>query len=63
MTSTKLGIVGSVAGEGVVPPHNPALEAALAIGLVLLIAFGAFVASTVSSNLELKAAVPVQAVD
>ncbi|WP_307080032.1 ABC transporter substrate-binding protein [Arthrobacter pascens] len=47
-----------VAGESAVPKRKRAIEAALAIGLVLLIAVGAVVASTVSRNTEAQAAAP-----
>ncbi|TAP45872.1 ABC transporter substrate-binding protein [Arthrobacter sp. S39] len=47
-----------VAGESAVPKHKRAIEAALAIGLVLLIAVGAVVASSVSRNTEAQAATP-----
>ncbi|MFF1881427.1 ABC transporter substrate-binding protein [Pseudarthrobacter sp. NPDC058196] len=45
-----------VAGESAVPKRKRAIEAALAIGLVLLIAVGAIVASNVSRNTEAQAA-------
>ncbi|UZX05562.1 ABC transporter substrate-binding protein [Arthrobacter sp. CDRTa11] len=47
-----------VAGESAVPKRKRAIEAALAIGLVLLIAAGAVVASTVSRNTDAAAATP-----
>ncbi|WP_310162112.1 ABC transporter substrate-binding protein [Arthrobacter sp. BE255] len=47
-----------VAGESAVPKHKRAVEAALAIGLVLLIAVGAVVASSVSRNTDAQAATP-----
>ncbi|QNE16514.1 ABC transporter substrate-binding protein [Pseudarthrobacter sp. NBSH8] len=47
-----------VAGENAVPQRKRALEAALAIGLVLLIAAGAVVASTISRNTAAEAAIP-----
>ncbi|MBE4719050.1 ABC transporter substrate-binding protein [Pseudarthrobacter sp. AB1] len=47
-----------VAGENAVPQRKRALEAALAIGLVLLIAAGAVVASTISRNTAAEAAFP-----
>jgi NitT/TauT family transport system substrate-binding protein len=47
-----------VAGESAVPRHKRAVEAALAIGLVLLIAVGAVVASSVSRDVEAQAATP-----
>ncbi|WP_066293621.1 ABC transporter substrate-binding protein [Arthrobacter sp. B6] len=47
-----------VAGESAVPRHKRAIEAALAIGLVLLIAVGAAVASGVSRNTDAQAATP-----
>ncbi len=46
MTSSKPGMTRIVAGESAVPKRKRAIEAALAIGLVLLIAVGAVVAST-----------------
>lgn len=59
MTSSKPGMIRIVAGENAAPRHKRAVEAALAIGLVLLIAVGAVVASTVSrSTAEAQAAVP-----
>lgn len=45
-----------VAGESAVPRHKRALEAALAVGLVLLIAVGAVVASGVSRDTDAQAA-------
>ncbi|HJV98326.1 MAG TPA: ABC transporter substrate-binding protein [Arthrobacter sp.] len=47
-----------VAGESAVPKHKRAIEAALAIGLVLLIAVGAVVASSLSRNTDAQAATP-----
>jgi NitT/TauT family transport system substrate-binding protein len=47
-----------VAGESAVPRHKRAVEAALAIGLVLLIAVGAVVASSVSRDADAQAATP-----
>ncbi|RAX47196.1 sulfonate ABC transporter substrate-binding protein [Arthrobacter sp. AQ5-06] len=47
-----------VAGENAVPKRKRAIEAALAIGLVLLIAVGAVVASSVSRNTDAQAAAP-----
>ena len=41
MTSSKPGMTRIVAGESAVPKRKRAIEAALAIGLVLLIAVGA----------------------
>jgi NitT/TauT family transport system substrate-binding protein len=58
MTSSKPGMTRIVAGESAVPKRKRAIEAALAIGLVLLIAVGAVVASTVSRNTEAQAAAP-----
>ncbi|OAE02687.1 ABC transporter substrate-binding protein [Arthrobacter sp. OY3WO11] len=52
-----------VAGESAVPKRKRAIEAALAIGLVLLIAVGAVVASTVSRNTEAQAAEPTPAAE
>jgi NitT/TauT family transport system substrate-binding protein len=46
------------AGESAVPKRKRAIEAGLAIGLVLLIALGAVVASTVSRNTDAQAAAP-----
>ncbi|WP_190987677.1 ABC transporter substrate-binding protein [Pseudarthrobacter sulfonivorans] len=45
-----------VAGESAVPQRKRAVEAALAIGLVLLIAFGAVVASNISRDSSAEAA-------
>jgi NitT/TauT family transport system substrate-binding protein len=45
-----------VAGESAAPKRKRAIEAFLAIGLVLLIAAGAVVASTISRNTEAQAA-------
>ncbi|WP_091722258.1 ABC transporter substrate-binding protein [Pseudarthrobacter equi] len=50
-----------VAGESAVPKRKRAIEAALAIGLVLLIAVGAVVASSVARNTEAQAAEPTPA--
>jgi len=47
-----------VAGESAVPRHKRAVEAALAVGLVLLIAVGAVVASSVSRDTGAQAATP-----
>ncbi|WP_354153765.1 MULTISPECIES: ABC transporter substrate-binding protein [unclassified Arthrobacter] len=47
-----------VAGENAVPQRKRAVEAALAIALVLLIAAGAVVASTISRNTAAEAAIP-----
>ncbi|HYH78019.1 MAG TPA: ABC transporter substrate-binding protein [Arthrobacter sp.] len=47
-----------VAGESAVPRHKRAVEAALAVGLVLLIAVGAVVASSVSRDTDAQAATP-----
>ncbi|HCN23050.1 MAG TPA: sulfonate ABC transporter substrate-binding protein, partial [Arthrobacter bacterium] len=47
-----------VAGESAVPRRKRAIEAALAIGLVFLIAAGAVVASTISRNTAAEAAIP-----
>lgn len=58
MTSSKPGMTRIVAGESAVPRHKRAIEAALAIGLVLLIAVGAAVASGVSRNTDAQAATP-----
>ncbi|ELT43452.1 ABC transporter substrate-binding protein [Arthrobacter nitrophenolicus] len=52
-----------VAGESAVPKRKRAIEAALAIGLVLLIAVGAVVASTVSRNTEAQAVAPTPAAE
>ncbi|MDT0195180.1 ABC transporter substrate-binding protein [Arthrobacter sp. AB6] len=52
-----------VAGESAAPKRKRAIEAALAIGLVLLIAVGAVVASTVSRNTEAQAAEPSPAAE
>ena len=61
MTSSKPGMTRIVAGESAVPKRKRAIEAALAIGLVLLIAVGAVVASSVSRNTEAQAAEPTPA--
>ncbi|MCO4250457.1 ABC transporter substrate-binding protein [Pseudarthrobacter raffinosi] len=47
-----------VAGESAVPKRKRAIEAALAIGLVFLIAAGAVVASSISRNTAAEAALP-----
>ncbi|MEO8284607.1 MAG: ABC transporter substrate-binding protein [Pseudarthrobacter sp.] len=47
-----------VAGESAVPQRKRAVEAALAIGLVLLIALGAVVASNISRDASAEAATP-----
>ncbi|WP_354146591.1 ABC transporter substrate-binding protein [Arthrobacter sp. 754] len=47
-----------VAGESAAPQRKRAIEAFLAIGLVLLIAVGAVVASTISRNTDAQAATP-----
>ncbi|WP_324645301.1 ABC transporter substrate-binding protein [Pseudarthrobacter sp. LT1] len=52
-----------VAGESAVPTRRRAVEAALAIGLVLLIAVGAIVASNISRNTEAQAAEPTPAAE
>ncbi|WP_258806261.1 ABC transporter substrate-binding protein [Pseudarthrobacter sp. NS4] len=52
-----------VAGESAVPKRKRAIEAALAIGLVLLIVVGAVVASTVSRNTEAQAVEPTPAAE
>ncbi|WP_306632478.1 ABC transporter substrate-binding protein [Arthrobacter sp. B1I2] len=52
-----------VAGERAVPARKRAVEAALAIGLVLLIAVGAIVASNISRNTEAQAAEPSPAAE
>jgi NitT/TauT family transport system substrate-binding protein len=52
-----------VAGESAVPQRKRAIEAALAIGLVLLIALGAVVGSTVSRNSEAQAVEPAPAAE
>jgi len=63
MTSSKPGMTRIVAGESAVPKRKRAIEAALAIGLVLLIAVGAVVASTVSRNTEAQAVAPTPAAE
>jgi NitT/TauT family transport system substrate-binding protein len=50
-----------VAGDSAVPKRKRAIEAALAIGLVLLIVVGAIVASNISRNTEAQAAEPTPA--
>ena len=61
MTSSKPGMTRIVAGDSAVPKRKRAIEAALAIGLVLLIAVGAIVASNISRNTEAQAAEPTPA--
>ncbi|GAB5078588.1 ABC transporter substrate-binding protein [Arthrobacter sp. AD-310] len=61
MTSSKPGMTRIVAGESAVPKRKRAIEAALAVGLVLLIVVGAVVASTVSRNAEARAVEPAPA--
>ncbi len=63
MTSSKPGMTRIVAGESAVPKRKRAIEAALAIGLVFLIAVGAIVASNVSRNTEAQAAEPSPAAE
>ena len=63
MTSSKPGMTRIVAGESAVPKRRRAVEAALAIGLVLLIALGAVVASNISRNAEAQAAEPTPAAE
>ncbi|VXB04191.1 NitT/TauT family transport system substrate-binding protein [Arthrobacter sp. 8AJ] len=63
MTSSKPGMTRIVAGESAVPTRRRAVEAALAIGLVLLIAVGAIVASNISRNTEAQAAEPTPAAE
>lgn len=58
MTSSKPGMTRIVAGESAVPKRKRAVEAALAIGLVFLIAAGAVVASSISRNTAAEAAIP-----
>ena len=56
MTSSKPGMTRIVAGESAVPQRKRAIEAALAIGLVVLIALGAVVASNISRDASADAA-------
>ncbi|YCH16369.1 ABC transporter substrate-binding protein [Arthrobacter sp. D1-29] len=63
MTSSKPGMIRIVAGESAVPKRKRAIEAALAIGLVLLIAAGAVVASTVSRNAAAASPPPTPAAE
>ncbi len=56
MTSSKPGMTRIVAGENAVPRRKRAVEAALAIGLVLLIGIGAVVASSISRDAAAEAA-------
>jgi NitT/TauT family transport system substrate-binding protein len=63
MTSSKPGMTRIVAGESAAPRRQRAIEAALAIGLVLLIAVGAVVASNFSRNTEAQAATPTPAAE
>nr|WP_235564437.1 ABC transporter substrate-binding protein [Arthrobacter sp. Soil762] len=58
MTSSKPGMTRIVAGESAAPKRKRAIEAALAIGLVFLIAAGAVVASSISRNTAAEAAIP-----
>ncbi|MET3176282.1 UNVERIFIED_ORG: NitT/TauT family transport system substrate-binding protein [Arthrobacter sp. UYCu721] len=58
MTSSKPGMTRIVAGESAVPQRKRAIEAALAFGLVFLIAAGAVVASSISRNTAAEAAIP-----
>ncbi|MET3140566.1 UNVERIFIED_ORG: NitT/TauT family transport system substrate-binding protein [Arthrobacter sp. UYEF10] len=58
MTSSRPGMTRIVAGENAVPQRKRAVEAALAIALVLLIAAGAVMASTISRNTAAEAAIP-----
>ena len=58
MTSSKPGMTRIVAGESAVPKRKRAIEAALAIGLVFLIALGAVVASNISRDASAEAAAP-----
>jgi NitT/TauT family transport system substrate-binding protein len=58
MTSSKPGMTRIVAGESAVPKRKRAVEAALALGLVFLIAAGAVVASSISRNTAAEAAIP-----
>ncbi|MDQ0632886.1 NitT/TauT family transport system substrate-binding protein [Arthrobacter pascens] len=58
MTSSKPGMTRIEAGENAVPRRRRAIEAGLAIGLVLLIAVGAVVASTISRHEDAQAAAP-----
>ncbi|MDR6413395.1 NitT/TauT family transport system substrate-binding protein [Pseudarthrobacter sulfonivorans] len=64
MTSSKPGMTRIVAGESAVPQRKRAIEAALAIGLVVLIALGAVVASNISRDASAEAApAPTPAVE
>jgi NitT/TauT family transport system substrate-binding protein len=63
MTSSKPGMIRIVAGESAAPKRKRAVEAALAVGLVLLIVVGAVVASTVSRNTEAQAVSPTPAAE
>ncbi len=63
MTSSKPGMIRIVAGESAAPQRKRAIEAFLAIGLVLLIAFGAVVASSISRNTDAQAAPAPTAAD
>ncbi|GAC1456595.1 MAG: ABC transporter substrate-binding protein [Pseudarthrobacter sp.] len=58
MTSSKPGMTRIVAGENAVPRRKRAIETALAIGLVVLIALGAVVASNISRDAAAEAATP-----
>ncbi|MDQ0079578.1 ABC transporter substrate-binding protein [Arthrobacter oryzae] len=61
MTSPQPGMTRIVAGESNKPKRKRAVEVLVALGLVLLIAAGAVVASTLSRNTEAQAAAPAPA--
>ncbi|MBT2536928.1 ABC transporter substrate-binding protein [Arthrobacter sp. ISL-69] len=63
MTSPQPGMTRIVAGESNKPKRKRAVEVLVALGLVLLIAAGAVVASTLSRNTEAQAAAPTPAAE
>ncbi|MFF1382290.1 ABC transporter substrate-binding protein [Arthrobacter sp. NPDC058288] len=63
MTSPQPGMTRIVAGESNKPKHKRAVEVLVALGLVLLIAAGAVVASTLSRDTPAQAAAPAPAAE
>nr|WP_251039422.1 ABC transporter substrate-binding protein [Arthrobacter sp. ISL-72] len=63
MTSPQPRMIRIVAGESNKPKRRRAVEVLVALGLVLLIAAGAVVASTLSRNSEAQAAAPTPAAE
>ncbi|WP_254678648.1 ABC transporter substrate-binding protein [Arthrobacter sp. 24S4-2] len=63
MTSPQPGMTRIVAGERNKPKRTRAVEVLVALGLVLLIAAGAVVASTLSRSTEAQAAAPTPAAE